>query len=293
MSSGWLEQKERSYTWVMKLMVWIAVTFGRSASRCFLYPIAFYYLIFSKRAKEASKKFLGRVLSKKITYLDIFRHYYFFSSVFLDRVFILKNGGKDLELKVYGESVLSELKGQGCLLFGSHLGSFEVARAFGLSKQELQLKVLMHESQSKKANTLLNSLNPEFAQTIIQIGEPHSLLQVNELVSQGDMVALLADRAFHKEKTTPCTFLGGKAYLPSGPIVLASILKVPVILFFGLYKGGNRYEIYFEKFTDLVQLDALDKDRSIQKWTQQYADRLSYYCKMAPFNWFNFYNYWQ
>jgi predicted LPLAT superfamily acyltransferase len=277
----------------MKLMVWIAVTFGRSVSRCFLYPIAFYYLIFSKRAKEASKNFLGRVLSKKITYLDIFRHYFFFSSVFLDRVFILKNGGKDLALKVYGESVLSELKDQGCLLFGSHLGSFEIARAFGLSKQGFELKVLMHESQSKNANTLLNSLNPEFAKTIIQIGEPHSLLQVKELVNQGHMVALLADRAFHKEKTTPCAFLGGKACLPSGPIVLASILKVPVILFFGLYKGGNRYEIYFEKFTDLVQLDAMDKDRSIQKWTQQYANRLSYYCKMAPFNWFNFYNYWQ
>jgi predicted LPLAT superfamily acyltransferase len=293
MSSGWLEQKERSYTWVMKLMVWIAFTFGRPMSRCFLYPIALYYLIFSKRAKEASKNFLGRVLSKKITYLNIFRHYFFFSSVFLDRVFILKNGGKDLALKVYGESVLSELKDQGCLLFGSHLGSFEIARAFGLSKQGFELKVLMHESQSKNANTLLNSLNPEFAKTIIQIGGPHSLLQVKELVNQGHMVALLADRAFHKEKTTPCAFLGGKACLPSGPIVLASILKVPVILFFGIYKGGNRYEIHFEKFTDLVQLDALDKDRSIQEWTQQYADRLSYYCKIAPFNWFNFYNYWQ
>lgn len=293
MSSGWLEQKERSYTWIMKLMVWIAVTFGRRLSRLLLYPIAFYYLIFSKRTKEASKNFLSRVLSRKINSLDIFRHYHCFASVFLDRVFILKNGEKDLAIKVYGESVMSELNGQGCLLFGSHLGSFEIARAFGLSKQGFALKVLMHESQSKKTNTLLNSLNPEFAQTIIQIGEPHSLLQVKELVSKGHMVALLADRAFHKEKTTLCTFLGGKAYLPSGPIVLASILKVPVILFFGLYKGGNRYEIYFEKFTDLVQLDTLDKDRSTQEWTQRYADRLSYYCKMAPFNWFNFYNYWK
>lgn len=293
MSDGWLEQKERSYTWVMKLMVWIATTFGRRLSRLWLYPISLYYLIFSTHRKTASKKFLSRVLSRKINSLDVFRHYHCFASVFLDRIFILTNGGKDLAVTVHGKSVFSELKGQGCLLFGSHLGSFEIARAFGLSKEGFALKVLMHESQSKKTNVLLNSLNPEFAQTIIQIGEPHSLLQVKEFVSQGHMVALLADRVFHKEKTTPCTFLGETACLPTGPIVLASILKVPVILFFGLYKGGNRYEIYFEKFTDLVQLDALDKDRSIQEWTQRYANRLSDYCKRAPFNWFNFYNYWQ
>jgi len=293
MSDGWLEQKERSYAWVLKLMMWIAVTFGRRLSRLWLYPITFYYLIFSRKTKEASKKFLSLVLSRKINSLDVFQHYHCFASVLLDRVFILKNGEKDLAVKVYGESVLSELNGQGCLLFGSHLGSFEIARALGLAKQGFTLKVLMHESQSIKTNILLNSLNPEFAQTIIQIGEPHSLLQVKELVSQGDMVALLADRIFHKEKTTSCTFLGEKACLPSGPIVLASILKVPVVLFFGLYKGGNRYEIYFEKFADRVQLDALDKDRSIQEWTQRYADRLSDYCKRAPFNWFNFYNYWQ
>jgi len=106
MSSGWLEQKERSYTWIMKLMVWIAVTFGRRLSRLLLYPIVFYYLIFSKRAKEASKNFLSRVLSRKINSLDIFRHYHCFASVFLDRVFILKNGEKDLAIKVLQTSAL-------------------------------------------------------------------------------------------------------------------------------------------------------------------------------------------
>ena len=293
MSSGRLNQKERSYAWVLKLMLWLAVNLGRRPCRFLLYPITLYYLFFSKITKKASISFLGRVLSKKITYFDIFRHYHFFASVFLDRVFILNDGGKDLVINVYGESIISELQGKGCLLFGSHLGSFEIVRALGLSDQSIRLKVLMNNSITENTNTILNNLNPEVAMSIIRIGEVHSLLRIKEMADSGHMVALLADRVVKKEKSMPCDFLGKKAHFPSGPITLAGILKVPVILFFGIYKGGNRYDIYFEKLADQFQLNEKDEESSKQKWMQRYADRLAHYSKQDPFNWFNFFDYWE
>ena len=293
MSSAWLNQKERSYAWVLKLMLGLAVTLGRRPCRFLLYPITLYYLFFSKIAKEASIDFLGRVLSKKITYLDIFRHYHFFASVFLDRVFILNDGGKDLVVNVYGESIISELQGKGCLLFGSHLGSFEVVRALGLSDQSTRLKVLMNNEINENTNTILNKLNPEIAKSIIQIGEAHSLLRIKEMVDNGYMVALLADRVVKKKKSIPCEFLGKKAHFPSGPITLAGVLKVPVVLFFGIYKGGNRYDIYFEKLTDQFPMDGKDEESSKQKWMQQYVNRLAHHSKQNPFNWFNFFDYWE
>ena len=293
MSSGWLNQKERSYAWVLKLMLWLAVNLGRRPCRFLLYPITLYYLFFSKIAKEASISFLGRVLPKKITCFDIFRHYHFFASVFLDRVFILNDGGKDLVINVYGESIISELQGKGCLLFGSHLGSFEIVRALGLSSQSIRLKVLMNNSITENTNTILNNLNPEAAKSIIRIGEAHSLLRIKELADSGYMVALLADRVVKKEKSIPCEFLGKKADFPSGPFTLAGILKVPVVLFFGIYKGGNRYDIYFERLADQLQLDEKDEESSKQKWMQQYVDRLAHHSKQNPFNWFNFFDYWE
>lgn len=293
MSSGWLDHKERSYAWVLKLMLWFAVIFGRQLSRIWLYPIVLYYLCFSRITKKASINFLGRVLSRKINYLDIYRHYHFFASVFLDRVFILNDGGKDLEINVYGESVFSDLQGKGCLLFGSHLGSFEVARAYGLSNLGFSPKILMNDSSTANANAILNNLNPEIAKSIIQIGNLHSLLQVKEIVGEGQMVALLADRVFQNEKSVSCNFLGQKARFPSGPVTLAGILKVPVILFFGIYKGGNRYDIYFEKLADQIPLNGKDDKQSKQEWMQRYADRLEQYSREAPFNWFNFFDYWE
>jgi predicted LPLAT superfamily acyltransferase len=74
---------------------------------------------------------------------------------------------------------------------------------------------------------------------------------------------------------------------------LASILKVPVILFFGLYRGGNRYEVHFELFADEVTIDRQHRNREIQHWTQRYTDRLEHYCRLAADNWFNFYDFWE
>ena len=68
--------------------------------------------------------------------------------------------------------------------------------------------------------------------------------------------------------------------------------RCPVILFFGLYRGGNRYEIYFEPFADEIVLDRGRRAEDIQLWMQRYAERLEHYAQFAPYNWFNFYSFW-
>jgi predicted LPLAT superfamily acyltransferase len=74
---------------------------------------------------------------------------------------------------------------------------------------------------------------------------------------------------------------------------LASILKVPVILFFGHYRGDNRYEVHFELFAEAVTINRRYRDQEVQQWTQRYADRLEHYCRLAADNWFNFYDFWE
>ena len=75
-------------------------------------------------------------------------------------------------------------------------------------------------------------------------------------------------------------------------MLLASVLRAPVILFYGIYRGGNRYDIYFELFADQVTVDRNNRSADIQRWTQGYVDRLEHYARQAPYNWFNFYNFW-
>ena len=77
-----------------------------------------------------------------------------------------------------------------------------------------------------------------------------------------------------------------------GAILIAAMMHCPVILFFGLYHGGNRYEIFFERFAEEIVLNRNRRAEDIQYWTQRYVDRLEHYARLAPYNWFNFYPFW-
>ena len=70
------------------------------------------------------------------------------------------------------------------------------------------------------------------------------------------------------------------------------MLKVPVLLFFGLYLGNNRYALHFELFADEIAVRGDHRSEDIRLWTQRYADRLEHYARLAPYNWFNFYDFW-
>jgi len=70
------------------------------------------------------------------------------------------------------------------------------------------------------------------------------------------------------------------------------MMHCPVILFFGLYRGGNRYDIHFEHFAEEIVLNREHRAEEIQSWMQRYVARLEHYAHLGPYNWFNFYSFW-
>src|SRR5207249_3005975 len=106
-----------------------------------------------------------------------------------------------------------------------------------------------------------------------------TLLRVKESLDAGFFIGMLGDRIASGDKTARCEFLGAPATFPAGPILLAAMMHCPVILFFGLYYGGNRYEIYFEHFADEIILSRERRAEDIQHWTQCYAERLEHYAR--------------
>src|SRR6185295_10528018 len=115
--------------------------------------------------------------------------------------------------------------GQGCILLGSHLGSFEIVRAVGLSQRDVEIKVLMHEQHTPMMRDIFRDLNPAVADAVIQTGSPNTMLQVKECLDRGGVVGILADRLVNQNQVTDCKFLGKLARFPAGTMWLASILK--------------------------------------------------------------------
>jgi len=276
-------------------MIWMAVSVGRPAARALLYPICAYYVLFSRHACRAIQPYLSRALGRPIGRRDMYRQFHCFASTLLDRVYLLTGQARHFDIDIQGLDLLKDrlARGQGCILLGSHLGSFEIVRAIGLSQRDVEIKVLMHEQHTPIIRDLLHDLNPEVADAVIQTGSPHTMLQVKECLDRGGVVGILADRLVNQNQTTDCKFFGKLARFPAGTMWLASVLKVPVILFFGLYRGDNRYEIQFELFAEQIAIDRQHRDQEVQQWTQRYADRLEHHCRLAADNWFNFYDFWE
>ena len=295
MSRQWVQLPERGSVWTLRLIRWIALHIGRPASRALLYPITLYFLMTAGEARRGSRLFLRQALKREPSWRDQFRHIHCFAATILDRVYFLTGRLEHFEIEVFGgQWILDQAaSGRGCILLGSHLGSFEALRAIGLNLKHVPIRILMNTRHNPLMTRLLDALNPALAQTIIPVGGPETLLKVQESVEQGYLVGALGDRVVPGEKAVHCRFFGQDIALPIAPILLAALAGCPVILCFGLYRGGNRYQLYFEPLAEQVVLDRRHRQEQLGFWGQRYADRLEHYARDAPYNWFNFYDYWQ
>ena len=105
--------------------------------------------------------------------------------------------------------------------------------------------------------------------------------------------AEMADRSIRDEGTVPFTFLGEQAYFPTGPFRAAVMLQRPMVLMIGLFSGGNRYDIYFESLIDMNAVEVSGGKAAIDAAMTRYVERLEHYCRLAPYHWFNFYDFWK
>lgn len=294
-NDAWLHRPERSNMAILRLMVWISLTLGRPVGRWVLYGIAAYFLAFAPLARRSSREYLTRVLGRAPTLPEQFKHFLTFASTIHDRLYLL-NGRFDLfDIEITGDDVVGDTMagGQGVLLMGAHLGSFEVMRSLGRKFIGNSVSMLMYEQNARKLNATLEAINPAATQDIIALGRPESMLRAQEKLAEGHMVGMLADRGLGNDPTRSFSFLGKPAAFPLGPFRVAAMLRRPVIFMTGLYLGGNRYRIHFERLADFSQVERAQREAAMANAQAAYVARLEHYCRLAPFNWFNFFDIWQ
>ncbi len=268
--------------------------FGRGGAAMPLHITGFWYALLHHDVRAASRDYLNRVFGRAGFWM-VQRHMQTFARTTLDRLFFLR-GRRDLfDLQFDGLERLRALKarGQGAILLGAHLGSFEAARITG-EFQEFPLNILVHTANAVRINAYLGSVNPGATPRIIEIdpGDRSYIFGVQEAVERGEWVAILADRVGINDRAVQVDFLGDMAWFPAGPYVLAAALGCPVYLTFGLYHEPNRYRLYAELFSARLELPRRGRAEALQAHAQRFARRLESYVRRAPYNWFNFYQFW-
>jgi predicted LPLAT superfamily acyltransferase len=226
--------------------------------------------------------------------VDLLRHYHAFAATILDRVYLLDDQYARFDVRSYGVDVVEAVlaRGEGCLLLGAHLGSFEIVRFLGLQVEGLRVSLVMYEENARKLNSILKAIDPDLAADVIPLGKPDSMLRVEEALRSGSCVGMLGDRTIGADRSVTCQFLGEPAKFALGPLRVAAMLKRPVVLMLGLYRGSNRYDVHFEHLADFSEVSRNERRAAIEDAVRHYAQRIEHYCRLAPYNWFNFYDFW-
>lgn len=296
MKQQWIERPEGGSVFALTLIRTFAMLCGRTAARLVLFPVTLYFLIQRGPERRASRAYLEKLTGRKATLWQVARHIYCFAAVTLDRVFLLSERFKRFDIRTYG---LDELRGawrqqRGVLIFGSHLGSFDALRVFAQLREDVKVRVVIDVEQNPAMTAVLNSLNPTLAASIINARQEGTTtaLAIKEALDEKALVTLLVDRARPGNAVIAADFLGEPAPFPTAPWMLAAALRVPVVLCFGLYRGGNRYDLHFELFSESLNIERSRREAGLSEIIQRFADRLAHHARSAPYNWFNFYDFW-
>jgi predicted LPLAT superfamily acyltransferase len=285
----WTEKAERGNESLIRLIVWLARSMGRSFCRILLYPIVLYFTLADPTARRASIDFIQSVKGRRARLNEAFNHLYHFAATLLDRVYMASNDFKRFEVTIENRYLLDQglSQGRGCVLLGSHLGSFDLMLLATRFSDPFPLSIMMRVDPRARVRRIAGIDDSQLR--IIPLGEVGSFLRAYDLLRQGETVAILADR-IEGHSALPAQFFGRTIRLPTAPYVLAARSGAQLLACFGIYEGANRYRIKFVETG--ICLEPQSRGLELQAAVDRYAFILEEQAKLYPRNWFNFYPYW-
>lgn len=301
----WSQIGERGSMFSLHILARLYRVFGRPFSALVMPFIVLYFFVTDRSVRAASRAYLRRVhahpegaaaLGRQPGIVASFQHVQAFAQSILDRV-QLWLGRRDafaFETRGMEEQARLVRQGRGAVVVGSHLGSFDALRALA-NRNERVLNVLMFTRNAARINTFFEQFAPDARLRVIQAepGSFGSVLQIRKCIERGELVAMLGDRVGPKDRRSVIvTLLGDPVKLPTAPYLLAGLLGCPLFFMVALRAGPRRYRVFGEVLSERVDLPAGARDKAVEELAARYAERLEHYCLLAPYQWFNFYDYW-
>jgi predicted LPLAT superfamily acyltransferase len=304
----WFEIEERGSQLGIKFLVWCYSIFGKGLFNLMLYPVIVYFLVTGTKSRRASRDFLNRVFTlypgqdgrnRKVALRDNYLHFLEFGRAAMDKLAAwLGKINYDNILWSNREEGLALVRNKtGAILVASHLGNIEVLRAIADNKPEVRINALVHTRHADKFNRVLSKINTRSNVELIEVNSitPETAMLMKEKIDKGEFISIVGDRipVDSSKRKNYAPFLGKPAPFPQGPFILGSIMKCPVYLIFCMKIEKSRFKIYFERFADKIELPRRDREKALQVIIEKYAERLEYYCSISPYQWFNFFDFWQ
>ena len=287
----WADEEEVIKTNLpLKFTLNLFKVFPSSIVRLCAYPVSFFYLLFSRRARTEAllyqnhlRTFFGSDFPKKIS---SFRQILSFAFCVLEKLegWLGKVELNSVEFQNDDiEALISQLEmHKGAVIICSHLGNSELLRSLSsYNRTRVSWKVPVISVMEIKSTVRFN--------TIIRLAE---------FAEKGGLVVIAGDRtsARNRTKNIKKNFLGEEASFPYGTFLVPFLLKIPVYYMFGMRKKdvvrNPKYQVFVEKSSVALDVPRSKRDAAIESLCGEFVSKLEKYCKLYPYQWYNFYNFW-
>ena len=303
-NSNWWQMRERGTALGIRLLALSRRLLGRRITECFLHPVVAYFVLSSPSARLASSRYFAAL--KRSTpgqstprpgWFSCYRHLLSFAESGCDKFAAWSGQIRSESMRFDDPSAFSRLteSGKGALIIGAHLGNLEMTRALAVRDGRAKVTAIVYTEHAKRFNSLLAGVNSAFASKLVEVRDfgPETAMMMQERIDAGELLVIVGDRvpAHEMGRTVDVPFLGEMAPFAQGPYVLAHALGCPVYLFFCLKESGV-HRLYFEQFADRICLPRKERAQHVASWAGRFADRLAYFVRKSPYQWFNFYDFW-
>ena len=291
----WLTTREKGTMLGVLAAYAIVSVLGRSVSKAFVAVLSLWYCVFSPALRRSSAAWLTVQQGRQARFGEVYRHFRTYAQCTTDRVFLLKGKFSLFRITRTGDEHLraAVADGTGAIMVSAHLGSFDALRADG-KLIDIPINIVGYFENARMINGLFSRLSPEAATRVIHVGrgDVDFIYAVKEALDRGELVGIMGDRVGLSERSTEVEFFGRKARFATGPFALGAILGCPVFVTFGLYVEPNQYQLFCEPLMPAGKLPRKGRDAAISAYTQEFARRLEGYAARYPYNWFNFFDFW-
>ena len=274
-----------------KIFVYVMKKLGIKAAYAVLYFVAFYYFMTARSSNKSIKYYFKNRLKFSTFYsiLATYKSYFIFGQTLIDKVAINAGLRSKYTYEFDGIDLLKDLlnQKQGGILISAHVGNFEVAEHFFADIDfDCQINLVTTDMERSVIKEYLESISMKPSIKFILIKEDLShIFEINNALSQNELICFTGDRYFEGNKTMQAELLGKEADFPAGPFAIASRLKVPVAFVYVMKEKNLHYHLYARQ--------AVFKHRDANALLKEYCNNLEIIVKKYPYQWFNYFDFWK
>ncbi|WP_024771998.1 LpxL/LpxP family acyltransferase [Aquimarina macrocephali] len=289
MTTEW-KGKSRGTVLGYKIFVFFIKKVGLGSAYFILYFVAIYFCFFALSSSRSIYYYLNKRLKypRFKSFLKIFQSYYVFGQTIIDKVAISSGLRNKFTYEFDGVELINETlkEKKGGILISAHLGNFEIAEHFfGELEENAAISLLTTDIEHTAIKNYLDSVTSKSNIKFIFIKEDLShIFQINAALARNEIVCITGDRYLEGSKYLTQDLLGQEAKFPSGPFMLASRLKVPVLFVYVMKETNTHYHLYARK--------AKAKHRDAKELLKEYTESVKWMLDKYPLQWFNYFDFW-